>query len=135
MDSIGTAPGYSDLRDDIQSLVQRWDKAHKEADGPTWNTSNLYTVLRGAALQEQLSTVDSLRGKNCYWTIDELMTPQIARFEVKSSSSLVVEVRKNWDMDLYCNGSKSGDNDGPFTMYYEIEKLDGQWYITYKRVK
>lgn len=130
----GDAPGYDDLTNDIQNLVVRWDRAHKAADGPNWDTSDLDTVLRNAALQEQLATVDSLRSRNCYWTIDELMTPQITRFDVNSSTSLLVEVRKNWDMNLYCDGRKSGDDDGYFTMRYEIERISGQWYITYKTV-
>lgn len=134
VEPVGTAPRYSDLRDDIKQLVQRWDRAHKAADGSSWDTSDLGSVLQNSALQEQLSTVNSLRNKNCYWTIDELMTPQIVRFEVNSSNFLLVEVRKNWDMDLYCNGTKSGDEDGYFTMRYDIENINGQWYITYKTI-
>jgi len=134
VEPVGEAPNYDDLRDDIRDLVVRWDKAHKEADGPTWDTSGLSSVLQGAALREQLATVSSLKNRNCYWTIDELMKPQITRFEVNSSTSLLVEVRKNWDMDLYCNGRKSGDDDGYFTMRYDMQKLDGQWYITQKKV-
>ena len=62
------------------------------------------------------------------------MTPQITYLRAVNSRELIVEVRKNWDMNLYCNGSKSGDDDGPFTMRYTIEKTNGQWYITHKLV-
>lgn len=133
VEPLRSPPTYDDLRDDIQELVKRWDELHHRADR-YWETDRLNTVLRSHALQEQLETVDFLRSNNCYWTIRELTAPTITRFEAVDSETLVVEVYKNWDMDLYCSGAKEKDDDGPFTMRYEIEKIDNQWYITYKQV-
>jgi len=56
-----------------------------------------------------------------------LETP-IGTFDIGMST-----VYKNWDMDLYCNGVKEKDDDGAFTMRYNIERTDGQWYITWKQ--
>lgn len=118
---------------DIEDLLERWERIHHQADR-TWDTSDLDTVLRGDALDQQRSVVGSLEERNCYWIIEELIDPQITRFDVIDASRVVVEVNKSWDMDLYCNGNKSGDDDGPFTMWYNIERIGGQWYITQKRV-
>lgn len=120
-------------RAEIEDLLERWKQVHHQADR-TWDTSNLDTVLRGDALSQQRSTVESLKSRNCYWTIRDLAAPRITRFDVMNANRVVVEVDKSWDMDLYCSGNKSGDDDGPFTMWYNIERINGQWYITQKRV-
>ena len=57
-------------------------------------------MLSGTALKEQRDTVDWLKSKNCYWEINELITPEITCFEEVGDRSLIVDVRKNWDMDL-----------------------------------
>jgi hypothetical protein len=126
-------PDYEDLRSDVRRLVERWDQVHYEADR-YWDTGRLSSVLSGAALAEQRETVDWLQSNNCYWETRELMQPEITYFEVVGSRSVVVDVRKNWDMDLYCNGEKNDDDDGYFTVRYNIDQVDGQWYITEKRV-
>jgi hypothetical protein len=131
--SIGSVPGYDDLQDDIQNLIERWDLAHYAADR-YWDTGDLPYVLRGAALEQQKETVDWLKSNTCYWEIDELMTPQITYLEAIGTQSLLVDVRKNWDMDMFCNGSKSKDDDGYFTVRYQIDQIDGAWYITTKEV-
>lgn len=133
VEPISPPPDYEDLQSDIRFLVERWDRAHYNADR-YWDTSDLPSVLSGAALKEQQETVAFLQSKNCYWEIYELMTPEIIYFEQTGARSLIVDVRKNWDMDLYCNGSKDNDDDGYFTMRYNIDNLGGEWYITEKRV-
>lgn len=131
---IGSVPGYEDLQEDIQTLIERWDRAHYAADR-YWDTSDLPYVLSGAALEQQNETVTWLESNNCYWEIDELMTPQITFLEAIGTQSLIVDVRKNWDMDLYCNGLKSKDDDGYFTVRYRIDQMNDAWYITNKEVK
>jgi hypothetical protein len=121
------------LRKEIEDLLSQWDEVHHRADR-YWDTSRLNTVLRGDALIQQNEAVKSLRDGNCYWIIRDVTSPRISRLDVIDSNRLIVEVEKNWDMDLYCNGKKSGDDDGPFTMRYEVERIDSRWYITEKRV-
>lgn len=133
VEPVESAPEYSDLQEDVRSLVERWDVAHYYADR-YWDTGELSSVLSGAALEEQLDTVDFLKSNNCYWEIYELMTPKIIYFEAVGTRSLIVDVRKNWDMDLYCNGQKDKDDDGYFTMRYNIDEINGAWFITEKRV-
>jgi len=133
VEPIESPPDYDDLREDIQSLVERWDRAHYNADR-YWDTSDLSSVLSGAALKEQQETVAFLKSNNCYWEIYELMTPEITYFEEVGARSVIVDVRKNWDMDLYCNGQKDNDDDGYFTMRYNIDNINGEWYVTEKRV-
>ncbi len=130
---IGAIPDYGDLRADIRNVIEKWDKAHYDADR-YWDTSDLASVLSGAALQEQRETVKWLKSNNCYWEIYELMTPEITFFEEVGSRSLVVDVRKNWDMDLYCNGFKNDDDDGYFTVRYNIDWINSDWFITEKRI-
>lgn len=126
-------PTESVSRAEIEDLLERWDQVHHHADRH-WDTNDLDTVLRGDALNQQRSTVRSLESRNCYWIIHDLAEPHITRFDVRDSDQVIVEVDKSWDMDLYCDGNKSGDDDGPFTMWYSIERINGQWYITQKRV-
>lgn len=133
VEPIGAPPDYDDLQSDIRVLVERWDQAHYNADR-YWDTGDLPSVLSGAALKEQQETVTFLQSKNCYWEIYELTTPEIIYFEQTGARSLIVDVRKNWDMDLYCNGTKDNDDDGYFTMRYNIDQIGGEWYITEKRV-
>ena len=127
------APGYNDLRGDIRRLVEQWDKIHNRADR-YWETDALHTVLQDNALQDQLEAVQTLKSKNCYWTIRELVTPRIVRFDVVRDDSLIVEVEKNWDMDLFCSGVKKLDRDGWFTARYMIKRKNGRWFITQKQV-
>jgi hypothetical protein len=122
VEPIGSPPDYADLKDDVRYLVERWDEVHYDADH-NWDTSNLKSVLSGAALQEQRDTVEWLKSNNCYWEIYELMTPQITYFEKIGSRSLVVDVRKNWDMDLYCNDKKNDDDDGYFAIPHNLRLI------------
>lgn len=133
MKPVESAPDYDDLRADIQTLIKIWDSVHYKADR-YWDTSSLQTVLRGTALQEQYDTVKWLKSKNCYWEIYELVLPEIAYFEQVNTQSLIVDVNKNWDMDLYCDGYKDADDDGPFTIRYKIDNIGGAWYITEKKI-
>ena len=133
VEPIGSPPDYDDLKGDIRYLIKRWDKAHYNADR-YWDTSDLKSVLSGSALQEQRDAVDWLKSNNCYWEIYELMSPEITYLEAIGSQSLMVDVRKNWDMDLYCNGKKNNDDDGYFTVRYRIDKVNNDWYITEKQV-
>ena len=133
VEPTGSVPGYDELELDVQSLVERWDRAHYNADR-YWDTSDLSSVLSGEALYEQEEAVQWLTSNNCYWEIYELDAPEITYFEAIGSSSAVVDVRKNWDMDLYCNGSKNDDDDGYFTVRYHMDRVNGDWYITEKRV-
>ena len=127
------APGYNDLREDIRRLIERWDLIHHHADHYL-ETSELDTVLRGDALQDQINAIETLKRKNCYWNIYELIPPRIVRFDVINTKLLVVEVEKKWDMDLFCNNTKVLDKDGWFIAKYTIEKIDQQWFITKKQV-
>jgi hypothetical protein len=120
-------------RTEIEDLLDRWDAAHHKADR-YWDTSQLDTVLYGDVLNQQIATVNLLEDRNCYWAIRDVTEPRISRFDIINSNKLIVEVDKNWDMDMYCNGKKSGDDDGPFTMRYDIERIRGRWYITRKQV-
>ena len=120
-------------REEIENLLARWDRIHHQVDRE-WDTSDLDTVLRGDALRQQRKAAASLRSNNCYWIIQDVEPARITYFEVIRPDSMIVEVHKNWDMDLYCDGAKSGDDDGPFTMRYNIDQIDGNWYITRKRV-
>lgn len=120
-------------RTEIEDLLDRWDEAHHQADR-YWDTSQLNTVLYGDALTQQQETIRTLKNSNCYWVIRDLITPRISRFDIIDSNHLIVEVEKDWDMDKYCNGKKNGDDDGPFTMRYNIERINGRWYITQKQV-
>jgi hypothetical protein len=133
VEPIGAPPDYDDLQDDIKYLVERWDTAHYNADRH-WDTSSLDSVLEGEALQEQRETVEWLQSNNCYWEIQELMTPEIIFLEFTDSRSLIVHVRKNWDMDLYCNDKKADDDDGYFTVKYNIDNINDKWYITRKQI-
>ena len=104
-------------RTDIEDLLERWDEVHHQADR-NWDTSQLNTVLHGEALSEQRTTVNTLKDNNCYWVIQDLVTPRISRYDIVNSDYLIVEVDKSWDMDRYCNGRKNGDD------YNEPQKLD-----------
>ncbi|MEA3351705.1 MAG: IMS domain-containing protein [Chloroflexota bacterium] len=116
---------------EIEELIERWDIIHEEADR-NWDLSQLDTVLYGAALQQQTDTVNGLIRDNCYWTITELEPSRIEKFDYVDSTTIKVKVYKNWDMDKFCNGVKTGDEDGYFFALYDIKKINDHWLITYK---
>lgn len=129
--SYSSQPSVS--RQAIEDVLDRWDQVHIYADRYL-DSSTLSSVLQGAALEQQRSTIQQLRNSNCYWIVYVMESPRITSFNVINSDYVIVEVYKNWDMDLYCNGVKAGDEDGPFIARYSVERLGGQWYITHKAI-
>lgn len=119
-------------RQAIEQQIAEWEYIHHDAVY-TLNGNSLDSVLAGQALADQRAALRSLRNRGCYWQIEDVDPFQLTDVEI-SGNHAVASVEKNWDMDLFCKNRKSGDDDGPFTMRYELERIDGRWYITDKRV-
>ena len=99
-----------------------------------WETDELNTVLRRGALSTQLGSVNWLRKNNSHWEYD-LHSLTFEQFKHLSDTHVRVLVTKVETGRYYHQGSSTPSEKKSYYNYryeiwYELEKIGGQWYIT-----
>lgn len=120
-------------RQEIQELVDRWDRIHHEVDR-SLDPTDLPLVLTGGALRQQEDTLRALRANNCYWEFRDLAPSQIVGWQEISVNEVIVTMEKHWDAKLYCRGrlDQRSSFDEPFQVRYQIIRTNQGWRIAEK---
>jgi len=126
-------PDNAPSRQEIQALVDQWDRIHHEADR-TLDPSDLPLVLTGGALRQQEEALRKLRASQCHWEFRDLAPSQIVGWQEISANEVLVTMRKHWDGRLYCRGrlDRRSSFDDPFQVRYQIIRTNAGWRIAEK---
>jgi hypothetical protein len=120
--------------EEIQQVIWAFDSIKKDAVGASYDDSQLTTVLRGQALEEQRGSVTWLRTCNAYYEIT-LHGLTIESFGFSSPTYATVIVRKDESRVFYQMGQNPEST--PHDIYrisYDVQNFGGRWYITRKGV-
>ncbi|MCB0158413.1 MAG: DUF4101 domain-containing protein [Caldilineaceae bacterium] len=131
----GPLKSSSSLRTDIELVLERWDDIHHEVDR-TLDPTDLPLVLTGDALAQQRKTLQWLRDNDCYWIFEDLAPAEVRAIDQVSTDEVVVDARKHWDGDFYCDGEYDARSsfDDPFFVRYTVIRSDGDWRVSSKEV-
>lgn len=120
-------------RQEIQALVDEWDRVHHEVDR-TLDPTRLPTVLTGGALRQQEDALRSLSANQCYWEFRDLAPSEIVGWQEISVNEVIVTMSKHWDAKLYCRGrlDQRSSFNNPFQVRYQIIRTNQGWRIAEK---
>jgi len=116
----------------ILTKIERFFEIKSEATR-TLEGSAYYEVLAGVELQKRLKALDTLRSKNCYWDIAPEPSIRFESVTFVNPDYVQIQATIQENANLYCNPNPNpdpGSYHDPYRMQFDLERIDGIWYIT-----
>lgn len=117
----------------IQATLERFaaikTQATRNLDGSQYST-----VLRGDALDYYVNAIDTLRNNNCYWIFGR-RSIHVDSWQSVNANYAIVFATIQEDAQLYCNNRlDSGSYNAPYRVRFNLERVNGRWYIVSRTV-
>jgi hypothetical protein len=117
----------------LQATLERFaaikTQATRNLDGSQYST-----VLRGSALDYYVNAIDTLRNNNCYWIFGRRSIHVDSWQSVNVNYAIVLATIQE-DAQLYCNNQLDhGSYDAPYRVRFDLERVNGRWYIVSRTV-
>lgn len=117
----------------IQATLERFaaikTQATRNLDGSQYST-----VLRGDALAYYVNAIDTLRSNNCYWVFGR-RSIHVDSWQSVNANYAIVFATIQEDAQLYCNNRLDpGSYNAPYRVRFNLERVNGRWYIVSRTV-